>query len=327
MTTSNLFANISNRRVATNGIHLNIAEQLPNAANGKLIVLLHGFPESWYSWRHQFAPLAAAGYHVVAPDMRGYGDSDKPQDIDAYNQVEVTNDIIGLIKALGYATAIVVGHDWGAPTAWSSALNHPTVVSAVGSLSVPFSPRAEMPPLDMLKIIFQDKFFYQLYFQEPGVAEAEFQADVRTSLRKFYHMASGQMDIGLMPDKAADADLLSDLPDPEQMGAWMSDADLDFYVNEFSRNGFRGPLNYYRNLNLTWELTEGAPTEIQQPALFVAGDRDGVIAMAAQALENMPKHVTDLRVNALIPDIGHWTQQEAAEATNEYLLDWLAGLD
>ncbi|MGB0998309.1 MAG: alpha/beta fold hydrolase, partial [Pseudomonadales bacterium] len=213
------------------------------------------------------------------------------------------------------------------PTAWSSALNHPTVVSAVGSLSVPFSPRAEMPPLDMLKIIFQDKFFYQLYFQEPGVAEAEFQADVRTSLRKFYHMASGQMDIGLMPDKAADADLLSDLPDPEQMGAWMSDADLDFYVNEFSRNGFRGPLNYYRNLNLTWELTEGAPTEIQQPALFVAGDRDGVIAMAAQALENMPKHVTDLRVNALIPDIGHWTQQEAAEATNEYLLDWLAGLD
>ena len=140
-------------------------------------------------------------------------------------------------------------------------------------------------------------------------------------------MASGQMDIGLMPDKAADADLLSDLPDPEQMGAWMSDADLDFYVNEFSRNGFRGPLNYYRNLNLTWELTEGAPTEIQQPALFVAGDRDGVIAMAAQALENMPKYVTDLRVNALIPDIGHWTQQEAAEATNEYLLDWLAGID
>ena len=117
--------------------------------------------------------------------------------------------------------------------------------------------------------------FLSIVFQEPGVAEAEFQADVRTSLRKFYHMASGQMDIGLMPEKPADADLLSDLPDPEQMGAWMSDADLDFYVNEFSRNGFRGPLNYYRNLNLTWELTEGAPTEIQQPALFVAGDRRG----------------------------------------------------
>ncbi|MAD05963.1 MAG: epoxide hydrolase [Gammaproteobacteria bacterium] len=327
MTISSLFPNISNRRVATNGIHLNIAEQIPESANGQLVVLLHGFPESWYSWRHQFAPLAAAGYHVVAPDMRGYGDSDHPVPIESYNQVEVTNDVIGLIASLGYATAIVIGHDWGAPTAWSTALNHPTVVSAVGALSVPFSPRAEMPPLDMLKIIFKDKFFYQLYFQTPGIAEAELDADVRTALRKFYHMASGQMDIGLMFDKPADADLLSDLPDPEQLGAWMSDADLDFYVSEFSRSGFRGPLNYYRNHNLTWELTEGAPTQIQQPALFVAGDRDGVIAMAAQALENMPTYVTDLRVNALIPGIGHWTQQEAAEATNEYLLDWLASLD
>ena len=327
MSISSLFPNISNRRVATNGIHLNIAEQNPESANGKLIVLLHGFPESWYSWRHQFAPLAAAGYHVIAPDMRGYGDSDHPEGLESYNQVEVTNDVIGLVGALGYATAIVIGHDWGAPTAWSSALNHPTVVSAVGALSVPFSPRAEMPPLDMLKIIFKDRFFYQLYFQTPGVAETELEADVRTALRKFYHMASGQMDIGLMPDKPADANLLSDLPDPEQLGHWMSDADLDFYVNEFSRSGFRGPLNYYRNHNLTWELTEGAPTQIQQPALFVAGDRDGVIAMAAQALEAMPNYVTDLRVNALIPGIGHWTQQEAAEATNEYLLDWLAGLN
>ena len=327
MTVSSLFPNISNRRVATNSIHLSIAEQIPESANGQLIVLLHGFPESWYSWRHQFAPLAAAGYHVVAPDMRGYGDSDHPEPIESYNQVEVTNDVIGLIASLGYATAIVIGHDWGAPTAWSTALNHPTVVSAVGALSVPFSPRAEMPPLDMLKIVFKDKFFYQLYFQTPGIAETELEADVRTALRKFYHMASGQMDIGLIWDKPADADLLSDLPDPEQLGAWMSDADLDFYVSEFSRSGFRGPLNYYRNHNLTWELTEGAPTQIQQPALFVAGDRDGVIAMGAQALENMPTYVTDLRVNALIPGIGHWTQQEAAEATNEYLLDWLASLD
>ena len=327
MTISSLFPHISNRRVATNGIHLNIAEQNPARGNGKLVLLLHGFPESWYSWRHQFAPLAAAGYHVVAPDMRGYGDSDHPDRLDTYNQVVVTSDIIGLVRALGYATAIVIGHDWGAPTAWSSALNHPTVVSAVGALSVPFSPRAEMPPLDMLKIVFKDRFFYQLYFQTPGVAEAELEADVRTALRKFYHMASGQMDIGSMPDKPADADLLSDLPDPEQLGAWMSDADLDFYVSEFSRSGFRGPLNYYRNHNLTWELTAGAPTQIQQPALFVAGDRDGVITMAAQALEAMPNYVTDLRVNALIPGVGHWTQQEAAEATNEYLLDWLASLD
>ncbi|MDG1132947.1 MAG: alpha/beta hydrolase [Pseudomonadales bacterium] len=324
MTLSSLFPAISQRRIATNGIELNIAEQGDTSA--PLILLLHGFPESWYSWRHQFAPLANAGYHVVAPDMRGYGDSDKPDAIDGYNQVEVVNDIIGLIPALGYETAIVIGHDWGAPTAWSCALNHPDKVTAVGALSVPFSPRADVPPLDMLKVIFKDKFFYQLYFQEPGVGEAELEADVRVSLRKFYHMASGQMDVGLMPDKSADADLLSDLPDPNKMGPWLSDADLDFYVNEFTNSGFRGPLNYYRNHNLTWSLTEGAPTEIHQPALFVAGDRDGVIAMAALALENMPNHVKDLRTNALIPGAGHWTQQEAPEATNEFILDWLKAL-
>jgi len=178
----------------------------------------------------------------------------------------------------------------------------------------------------MLKAIFKDKFFYQLYFQEPGVGEAELEANVRVSLRKFYHMASGQMDIGLITEKPADADLLSDLPDPNKMGPWLSDADLDFYVNEFTNSGFRGPLNYYRNHNLTWSLTEGAPTEIHQPALFVAGDRDGVIMMAAVALENMPTHVKDLRTNALIPGAGHWTQQEAPEATNDYILDWLKTL-
>jgi pimeloyl-ACP methyl ester carboxylesterase len=324
VTASSLFPAITQRRVATNGIALNIAEQ--GEADAPLILLLHGFPESWYSWRHQFEPLAAAGYHVVAPDMRGYGDSDKPNAIQAYNQVEVVNDIIGLIPALGYETCVVVGHDWGAPTAWSCALTHPDKITAVGALSVPFSPRAETPPLDMLKIIFKDKFFYQLYFQEPGVGETELEADIRLSLRKFYHMASGQMDLGLLSEKPADADLLSDLPDPEKMGGWLSDADLDFYVQEFTNSGFRGPLNYYRNHNLTWSLTQGASREIIQPALFVAGDRDGVIMMAAAALENMPTYVKDLRTNALIPGAGHWTQQEAPAAINEYLLAWLGGI-
>ena len=175
---------IKQRRVDTNGITLNIAEQ----GNGPLVILLHGFPESWYSWRHQFEPIANAGYHVVAPDMRGYGKSDKPDEILAYNQVEVVNDIIGLIPALGHETAVVIGHDWGAPTAWSTALFHPDKVSAVGALSVPFSPRAEAPPLDTLKAIFKDMFFYQLYFQEPGVAEAELEQNIKQALRKFYHI-------------------------------------------------------------------------------------------------------------------------------------------
>ena len=320
MTGSAAFPDVQQRRIATNGIELNIAEQ----GSGPLVLLLHGFPESWYSWRHQFAPLAAAGYHVVAPDMRGYGESDKPQEINAYNQVEVVNDIIGLIPALGYQQAVVIGHDWGAPTAWSCALHHKDRVSAVGALSVPFSPRPDAPPLDTIKTLFEGQFFYQLYFQQPGVAEAELEADVRTCLKKFYHMASGDFDLSTMPVKSPDDDLLSDLPDPAQLGNWCSEDDLDFYTGEFSRSGFRGPLNYYRNLNLTWELTAGAPTHIEQPAMFVAGDKDGVIMMAAQALQALPQTVPDLRINELIPGAGHWTQQEAPQAVNEYLLRFLA---
>ena len=311
------------RRVAVNGISLNIAEQ----GEGPLVLMLHGFPESWYSWRHQFARLAAAGFHAVAPDMRGYGGSDKPHEISAYNQVEVVADIIGLIPALGAETAVVIGHDWGAPTAWSAAAHHPDRVRAVGALSVPFSPRPEAPPLDMLREAFKGQFFYQLYFQEPGVAEAEFEADIRTALRKFLFLASGQSDPSALVAKRHDEDLLSGLPDPEVLPPWLTEADLDFYVGEFERSGFRGPLNYYRNHNLTWQLTEGAPAIIEQPALFAAGERDGVILMAAEALRKMPERVRNLRTNELLPGIGHWTQQEAPEAVNRLLVSFLQGLD
>ena len=320
MTDSQKYPNINQRRVETNGISLNIAEQ----GEGPLVLMLHGFPESWYSWRHQFSVLAEAGYHAVAPDMRGYGDSDKPFEIEAYNQVEVVNDIIGLIPALGYETAVVFGHDWGAPTAWSCALNHPDKVSAVGALSVPFRPRGDSPPLATLKAIFKDRFFYQLYFQEPGKAEAELEKDPALTIRKFYHMASGEMNTSLLSEKSADADLLSDLPDPgTEMGPWISEEDVSFYANEFRQSGFRGPLSYYRNMDLTWELTKDSPREISQPALFVAGERDGVILMAADALKELDKHVTDLRVNKLIPKIGHWTQQEAPDEVNQALIQFL----
>ena len=320
MTDSQKYPNINQRRVETNGISLNIAEQ----GEGPLVLMLHGFPESWYSWRHQFSALAEAGYHAVAPDMRGYGDSDKPFEIEAYNQVEVVNDIIGLIPALGYETAVVFGHDWGAPTAWSCALNHPDKVSAVGALSVPFRPRGDSPPLATLKAIFKDRFFYQLYFQEPGKAEAELEKDPALTIRKFYHMASGEMNTSLLSEKSADADLLSDLPDPgTEMGPWISEEDVSFYANEFRQSGFRGPLSYYRNMDLTWELTKDSPREISQPALFVAGERDGVILMAADALKELDKHVTDLRVNKLIPKIGHWTQQEAPDEVNQALIQFL----
>jgi pimeloyl-ACP methyl ester carboxylesterase len=314
---------ITERRIATNGIELNIAE----AGEGPLVLLLHGFPESWYSWRHQFKPLADAGYHVVAPDMRGYGKSDKPSGIEAYNQVEVVNDIIGLVPALGYEKAVVIGHDWGAPTAWATALHHPDVVRAVGALSVPFLPRSPVAPMAMMREAYKGQFFYQLYFFEPGVAEAEFEADIHTALKKFLVMAGGETDLAALAPKAEDDDMFSSLPDPETLPAWLSDADLDFYAGEFERSGMRGPLNYYRNHDLTWELTKDGPTSISQPAFFIAGANDGVIMMAAELLKIMPQFVTDLRINALIPKIGHWTQQEAPEAVNEHILAFLNEVD
>ena len=314
---------ITERRIATNGIELNIAE----AGEGPLVLLLHGFPESWYSWRHQFKPLADAGYHVVAPDMRGYGKSDKPSEIEAYNQVEVVNDIIGLVPALGYEKAVVIGHDWGAPTAWATALHHPDVVRAVGALSVPFMPRSPVPPMAMLREVYKGQFFYQLYFFEPGVAEAEFEADIRTALKKFLVMAGGETDLAALPPKAEDDDMFSSLPDPETLPAWLSEADLDFYTGEFERSGMRGPLNYYRNHDLTWELTKDAPMSISQPAFFLAGANDGVIMMAEELVKIMPQFVTDLRINKMIPKIGHWTQQEAPEAVNENILAFLKEID
>jgi pimeloyl-ACP methyl ester carboxylesterase len=314
---------VTQRRVGTNGIELNIAE----AGEGPLILLLHGFPESWYSWRHQFAPLAAAGYHVVAPDMRGYGKSDKPEQITAYNQVEVANDIIGLIPALGYDQAIVIGHDWGAPTAWATALFHPDKVRAVGGLSVPFMPRSPVQPMPLMREMFKGQFFYQLYFQEPGVAEAEFEADLKTSLRKFLCMAGGETDLTALPEKAEDDDLLSNLPDPETLPPWLTEADLDFYTNEFANSTMRGPINYYRNHDLTWEMTDGAPTEIHQPAMFVAGTNDGVVMMAAEAIKMMPHFAKDLRINHMIEGIGHWTQQEAPDEVNAQILEFLKSVD
>lgn len=314
---------VTERRIATNGIELNIAE----AGEGPLVLLLHGFPESWYSWRHQLKPLADAGYHVVAPDMRGYGKSDKPAEIEAYNQVQVVNDIIGLIPALGKETAVVIGHDWGAPTAWACALNHPGVVRAVGGLSVPFMPRSPVPPMSLLREMFKGQFFYQLYFYEPGVAEAEFEADIRMALKKFLVMAGGETDLSALPAKQEGDDMFSNLPEPDELPGWVTEADLDFYEGEFRRSGMRGPLNYYRNHDLTWELTKDAPQTISQPAFFIAGDNDGVVMMAQEAIKIMPHFVTDLRMNELIPNIGHWTQQEAPEAVNDLILSFLEELD
>src|SRR5512145_120786 len=221
------------------------------AGEGPLVVLVHGWPESWYSWRHQIPALAEAGYRVAAPDVRGYGGSDKPQPIEAYAIKAMCADVAGLIAALGESQAILVGHDWGAPIVWNTALFHPEKVRAVMALSVPHLGRGPAPRIALFRKIYEGRFFYQLYFQTPGVAEAELEADVRTSLRKIYYWASGEgIEAGTLFNKPPDARLLDGLPDPDPFPAWLTPADLDYYVSEFERSGFRGPLNRYRNSEL-----------------------------------------------------------------------------
>jgi pimeloyl-ACP methyl ester carboxylesterase len=250
---------------------MHVAEAGPSEpGRAPLVILCHGFPESWYSWRHQLPALAAAGYRVVAPDQRGYGTTDAPEALDAYTQFHLVGDIVGLVAALGERQAVIVGHDWGAPVAWNAALWRPDVFRAVAALSVPFD-RAPIAPTQGMKALFGDSFFYILYFQQPGVAEHELSHDVRESMRRFLYGASGNApDRGLeaMANRAPKtAFFLEQLPESTSLPPWLSEADLDFFTAEFTRTGFRGGLNWYRNLDRTWALS--APFQgrkIEQPS-------------------------------------------------------------
>lgn len=313
---------LRHRMVKTNGINLHIAEQ----GEGPVVLMLHGFPESWYSWRHQLPALAEAGYHAIAPDIRGYGQSDAPEAIEAYSMKELTADAVGLLDALDVETAVVVGHDWGAPMAWNCAVLYPNRFHAVVGMSVPFSQRGPMPPTQMFKQIFQDNFFYILYFQEPGVAEAELEADPRMSLKKFMYAASADSaDSSLMGQKKKGDKFLDGMEEPAQLPGWLTDADLDFYGGEFAKAGFSGGLNRYRNMDRDWEeLPELADAKIQQPALFLAGEQDGVIKMANP--DGMKATVPNLTMPPFIPNCGHWTQQEKPGEVNAALTAFLNGL-
>ena len=316
---------IRHRTLQTNGINMHVAE----AGDGPLVILCHGFPESWYSWRHQLAALAEAGYHVVAPDQRGYGETDAPADLDDYTQFHLVGDIVGLVAALGEDQAVIVGHDWGAPVAWNAALWRPDVFRAVAALSVPASDRGPITPIASMKAGFGERFFYILYFQKPGLAEHELQHDVRTTMRKFLFGASGNAERGM----AAMADpphrtafFLEQLEDTETLPDWLTEADLDYFVDAYANNGFRGPLNWYRNLDLTWELSAAFQgKKIEQPALFISGDRD-LIRNNPGFEAAMRNVVTNLAEVVMLPGIGHWTQQEAPAETNAALIAFLNGL-
>ena len=295
---------------------------------GPLIVLLHGFPEGWYSWRHQIPALAKAGYRVVAPDVRGFGGSDKPDAVEAYTIKDMCADIDGLITALGEERAIVIGHDAGGPMAYGTALFYPERVRAVAGLGAPYLGRGPMPLVELLRKIYQDRFFYQLYFQEPGIAEAELEADVRTSLRKIYYSSSGDAQkVKVRVENPTEPGFLPRLVDPERLPSWLSDADLDYYVSQFAASGFRGPLNRYRTSDR--DFAQLAPFEgkrITQPSAFLAGELDAILRMfpGADLVELMRARCADLRCVKLIKDAGHWVQQERPAEVNAALLEFLA---
>jgi pimeloyl-ACP methyl ester carboxylesterase len=310
---------IIHRTIETNGINMHIAE----AGEGPLVLLLHGFPELWYSWRHQLPALAAAGYHAVAPDVRGYGRTDAPEPIESYTMLNHTADAVGVLDALAEKTAVVVGHDWGAPMAWHCALLYPDRFPAVVALSVPYMPRSPIPPTQLMKQISPDNFFYILYFQEPGLAEAELEADVRRSIRLVLYNASGDAPHGLrLSQKPKDARFLDGMQEPEQLPSWLTEADLDYFTGEFERTGFRGGLNRYRNMDRDWEeLPQLAGAKVQQPALFIAGDRDGVLTFTS--IEAMKANVLNLRRALMLSGCGHWTQQERPADVSAALIEFL----
>ena len=315
--------------VDSNGIRLRLVE----AGIGPLVILVHGWPESWYSWRHQLQALADAGYHAVAPDMRGYGGSSIPENIEDYNIIELTADVAGIVSALGEDSAVVVGHDWGAPIAWQSALLYPDVFKAVVGLSVIYGGRSETRPVQALRQEPDDDFFYARYFQEPGVAEAEFDADPRALIARLYTSRSPGTPTEppeITDPRASAGGWIKRLGEPIRLPYWLSKEDLDYYVSEFENVGFRGGINYYRNGTLNWELTNQlAGKKISQPALFIAGDLDIVNRGATQdQLEARGRpQFDDLRGVILQAGIGHRNQQQAPEDTNRLLIEFLDSLE
>ena len=317
---------VTHRTVETNGIRMHLAE----AGAGPPVVLCHGFPESWYSWRHQLSALAEAGFRPVAPDMRGYGRTDRPEAIDQYTLLHLVGDMVGLLDALGVDRAVIAGHDWGAPVAWHAALLRPDRFRAVIGLSVPYRPRGAVRPTTVMPQT-DDAVFYQLYFQTPGVAEAELGRDIGQTIRSILYSASGDAPpavgpIGMVPRQAG---LLARMANPSSLPSWLSEADVAFYTDEFARTGFSGGLNWYRNIDRSWELLAPfAGARVMVPALYVAGDRDLVVRFPGmdQLLPNLSRFAPQLCGTIMLPGCGHWTQQERAAEVNTAMIDFLRNL-
>ncbi len=304
------------RLVDTNGVTLKVTEA--GERGNPVVVLAHGFPELAYSWRHQIPALAAAGYHVLAPDQRGYGGSSRPEGIDAYNIIELTADIAGLLDDVGAEKAVLIGHDWGSPVATNFPLLFPERAAAVAALSVPPIPRASAPPTQIWRRIFGDNFFYILYFQEPGVADAALGADVRESMRRMIALEG----FGGPPESMVDRPL-PPLPD------WITADEFEHYVRAFTETGFTGPLNWYRNFDRNWELSDPDSGRMKAqtigvPLLFLAGAADPVLGFTPR--DRVRDVATGDYREVLLDGAGHWLQQERPDEVNKVLLEFLEGL-
>ena len=323
--------NVEFKIVESNGINIRLAMM----GEGPLIIFCHGWPESWYSYRYQLPAVADAGFKAVAYDVRGYGESDKPHEIEAYTMRNMTNDVVGIIDALGYDTAITIGHDWGGPIALNTAALNEDRISATGTLSVPFMGRGPMPTLDLWKEIYKDRFFYQLYFQKEGVAEEEFESDLSRALFMTYTNSDGRGmkfnfekgQSGLVPEKTKDSTFLEGMEMFEDFPNWFTKEDLDYFVSQFEISGLRGPFNRYRAQNIDWhEIPELEGKILEQPAFFVTGTLDPVnfFVPSDQSLTDRIKpNYKNLLFAEELEGIGHWTQQEAPEKVNSFILDFL----
>ena len=319
-------AELKTTSFVTNGIRMQVRE----AGTGPLVLLCHGFPELSYSWRHQLHALAEAGYRAVAPDQRGYGGTDHPTDPETYTLCHLAGDIVGLVHALGEERAAIIGHDWGSAVASTCALLRPDIFRAVGLLSVPYMAdfwTGPAPTAAMREMLAGGHMFYQLYFQEPGRAEADLERDVRNSLIRMYHGASGgipateQWRFVFSPSE----NLLDTLPSPSALPPWLTDEDLDITTKAFEGTGFTGGLNWYRNMDRDRELLAFlAHSKIEQPSMFVAGSEDAVVGMYRTDFDRLEETMPRLRTKVLVPGAGHWVQQEKPAEVNRLLLDFLS---
>ena len=318
---------ITLKTIVANGITQRYAE----CGSGPIVLFCHGWPESWYSWRHQMLALAAAGYRCIAPDMRGYGGTDAPLDIEQYTLLDLVGDMVSLLRELEAKDVVVVGHDWGAPVAWHCALLRPVLFRAVVGMSVPWALRGKIDLLSSLEKQGITRFYMQ-YFQTPGVAEAELERDVRKSLSLVYFNSSGdqpdaEKSFAVLP---ATGGFLDNKMAPAQPLTWLTENDLAWFTGEFTRTGFRGGLNWYRNLTRNWRLTSAWQSQaIRQPSMFIAGSRDSVLKFPASKaqIESFPKSLPGIRGTHILEGAGHWIQQERAAEVNRLLLEFLKGLE